>query len=578
MASTELNPFLERLRQALDVSVIIGKYVDLKRNGQEHTGLCPFHPEKTPSFTVNNQKGFYHCFGCGAHGDIITFIMERQGVGFLEAVNHLASVAGLEVPKLKKEAPQKKKTKDILKATADFFTQQLLLPKNHQTLAYLTERGITEPTRQKFELGYAPPDGLLSYLKDELFSEIDIKESGLINAYGHPRFQGRVMFPIHDKQKNIIGFGGRILENQSGQAKYINSAETEQFHKGHVLYGLPFIFGKEFSKKDPLVLVEGYMDVITLQQAGVKAVAAMGTSLTEQHLQEIWKYDPLPIICFDGDQAGEKAAGRAVYKALPYLGPSHSLKFCFMPKGLDPDQCVQEMGGGFFKELIQDSLPFVDAMWKLVVGPLPYGTPEEKAAIKKIIYQVTSTIKDKETSAFYQQDLLNRLDTQLKISFGKSQKQTYKRPSQVKVQSTKFHPLLTEKALLLALIHYPSLISTLAEEIASIRFHSKTFDLFTQFLLGIGPEINSQAELYHLVEKNNFLPLLNQLSNSYVIGYAPFCRENQSIDKVHSGWLDLWKEKMKLQEKNALKNNNTVSTYDEKLWNLLKKNKKDLIR
>ncbi|MEQ8701402.1 MAG: DNA primase, partial [Bauldia litoralis] len=311
--------FLDELRNRLPVSDLVGRRVKLRKHGREHTGLCPFHNEKSPSFTVNDDKGFFHCFGCGAHGDVIGFAMQTEGLTFPEAVEKLAGMAGLQIPRETPEerarAQRARSLHDANEAAAKWFEKQLRGAQGREALDYLHRRGLSEATIASFRLGYAPDsrDGLKSALMSDGFEEAQLLEAGLLvkpedGRASYDRFRGRVIFPINDRRGRPIAFGGRILGD--GKPKYLNTSDTPLFHKGRTLYALDR--AREAMRETPEVIVtEGYMDVIALWQAGFKgAVAPLGTAVTETQIEELWRLAPEPIPCLDGDEAGRRAAAR----------------------------------------------------------------------------------------------------------------------------------------------------------------------------------------------------------------------------------------------------------------------------
>ncbi|MBT3306711.1 MAG: DNA primase, partial [Alphaproteobacteria bacterium] len=327
------DQFLEDLRGRAGLADVVGRRVKLTRKGREHSGLCPFHKEKTPSFTVNEEKGFYHCFGCGEHGSVFDFVMQTEGLTFPEAVERLAGEAGMEIPQDSPEERQRQEQRqtlyDVTEKAAKFFKTQLHQPAGKAALEYLKGRGITDDTIQRFGLGFAP-DGR-GVMKEALsFEGIDegrMIAAGLIiqpddkSRDSYDRFRGRVMFPITDTRGRVIAFGGRILGQ--GEPKYLNSPETSLFHKGRVLYGQKMASGPA-RKSGEIIVTEGYTDVIALHQAGFEnAVAPLGTALTEDQIKILWKIVPEPVLCFDGDAAGQKAASRAAERALPLLASGY---------------------------------------------------------------------------------------------------------------------------------------------------------------------------------------------------------------------------------------------------------------
>src|SRR6266566_7967396 len=411
--------FLEELRARLPVSEVVGRRVKLKRAGKEWKGLSPFQQEKTPSFTVNDQKGFYHDFSSGKHGDIISFVMETEGVGFTEAVERLASMAGVPLPAATPDAArheQRRKTLyDVMEFSAKFFADILASRNGAKARGYLGDRGISPATQLQFRIGYAPPDrfALKEHLGAQNIPVEDMVEAGLLYSgddipLPYDRFRDRVMFPITDLRGRVIAFGGRALEKDVS-AKYLNSPETPLFHKGDNLYNLaPARLATHNGSS--LVVVEGYIDVIAMVGAGFPAsVAPLGTALTENQLALLWKMADEPILCFDGDKAGQKAAWRAADLALPHLLPGKSLRFALLPEGQDPDDLARSGGRGAIEEVISAARGLADVIWSREVEGGSFTTPERRAALEKRIGELTNGIRDEVLRRYYRQDLAERL-------------------------------------------------------------------------------------------------------------------------------------------------------------------------
>ena len=343
------DSFLEELRARIPMASLVGRRVKLARSGRHWKGCCPFHAEKSPSFYVYEDG--YHCFGCGAHGDAIGFVMQSSGGGFFEAVEQLAAEAGLEVPKPSPQAAEEDRKRldlhAILDHTASLYQQNLFAPPGVPALTYLRGRGLTDDIIRRFGLGFAPDGSGLTRRMAEMATPARLLEVGLLRATedgapGRELFYNRVMFPIRDGRGRVISFGGRILGD--GQPKYVNGPETPLFSKRRTLYGLD-IARQAVRNRADLVAVEGYMDVIALHQAGFTgAVAPLGTALTEEQMAELWRLSPAPILCFDGDAAGRRAATRAAEAALPHLAHDRSLRFAALPEAEDPDTLVRRQG------------------------------------------------------------------------------------------------------------------------------------------------------------------------------------------------------------------------------------------
>ena len=411
--------FLEELRARLPVSEVVGKRVKLKKAGREWKGLSPFQQEKTPSFTVNDQKQFYHCFSTGKHGNIFDFLMETEGVPFVEAVERCASMAGVPIPAATPDAArheQRRRTlHDVMELAAKFFADTLASRHGAKARGYLGDRGITPQTQLQFRMGYAPGErfALKEYLGAQGIPVNDMVEAGLLIGgedipVPYDRFRDRVMFPITDHRGRVIAFGGRALEKDV-PAKYLNSPETPLFHKGDNLYNLPMA-RQAAHNSAPIVVVEGYVDVIAMVGAGFPgSVAPLGTALTENQLALLWKMADEPILCFDGDRAGQKAAWRAADLALPHLKPGKSLRFALLPEGQDPDDLARSGGRGAIEEVIGAARGLVDVIWSREVEGGSFSTPERRAALEARINELTNGIRDEVVRRYYRQDLVDRL-------------------------------------------------------------------------------------------------------------------------------------------------------------------------
>ena len=411
--------FLDELRARLPVSEVVGKRVKLKKAGREWKGLSPFQQEKTPSFTVNDQKGFYHDFSSGKHGDIISFLMETEGVGFTEAVERLAAMAGLPLPAVTPDAERferrRKTLYDVMELAVKFFADTLASRNGAKARGYLADRAISPATQLQFRIGYAPGDrfALKEHLGSHGVSVDDMVEAGLLIAgddipLPYDRFRDRVMFPIADARGRIIAFGGRALEKDVA-AKYLNSPETTLFHKGDNLYNLAAARLAAHNGA-PIIVVEGYIDVIAMVAAGFAAsVAPLGTALTENQLALIWKMADEPILCFDGDRAGQKAAWRAADLALPHLAPGKSLRFALLPEGQDPDDLARSGGRAAIEEVIGAARGLAEVIWSREIEGGTFATPERRAALEKRIGEITNGIRDEVVRRYYRQDFAERL-------------------------------------------------------------------------------------------------------------------------------------------------------------------------
>src|SRR5580693_777952 len=400
--------FLDELRSRVSLADLVGKRVRLVRKGREFGGLCPFHNEKTPSFYVVEDKGFFHCFGCGAHGDAIGFVMRAENLDFIEAIERLAGIAGIQVPQQtpqERERAQRQKTLlEALAAAAKFYEDRLWSPAGLRGREYLAQRGLDEETIRRFRLGWAGDDR--SALRRALTPEFPVPllvEAGLLHTSDHggepyDYFRERVVFPIGDRAGRIIAFGGRALGDQ--QPKYLNSPEHPLFEKGRVLYGLSAARVNSAREAEAggagAIVTEGYMDVIALHRAGFStAVAPLGTALTEAHLGELWRLAPEPVLCFDGDAAGRRAALRALHRALPLLKPGQSLRFVTLPAGEDPDSLLRNSGPAVFAERLRGASSLADMLWESEVQGRQRDTPERLAKIQSRLLEHAQTIADR---------------------------------------------------------------------------------------------------------------------------------------------------------------------------------------
>lgn len=494
--------FLDELRSRLSLSEIVGRKVALKRrSGAEFYGLCPFHNEKTPSFTVNEKKAFFYCFGCHEKGDAVGFVMKTEGLSFPEAVEKLAREVGLPVPRetpLERERAERVSTlQQVVEEAARWFQKQLRLPVGRQGLDYLRGRGLEDAVIDDFRLGFAPDsrDGLLSHLKRENVPVDKIVEVGLAiqpddRAAGdrglrepYDRFRGRVMFPINDRRGRVIAFGGRVMG--AGEPKYLNSPETPLFHKGANLYCLDR--ARQAATKDqPVIVAEGYMDVIALHGAGFTgAVAPLGTALTEGQLAELWKLADEPFLCFDGDNAGRRAASRAAERALPLLQAGKSLRFLSLPAGEDPDSLIRTRGADAMRRSLDLARPLSDVIWSMETEGRPTDTPERRASLQRAVEQRVAEIADPVVRDYYRTEMrerLGRLRRADRAPWQPGQRRPFRgrgpepapfaAGSAARRAGTDLDGSRQERALLGVLLERPALLHVLAEDVAALPIAS----------------------------------------------------------------------------------------------------------
>jgi len=414
-----LSPqWLDELRARTLLSAVIAPSVKLIRAGREWKACCPFHNEKTPSFTINDEKGFYHCFGCGAHGDAIRFLTDARGLPFMDAVKELAGKAGMEVPapdpQARERAERTASLTDVMAACQKWFAEQLQGVDGSSAREYLKKRGIGAETVSRFGIGLAPDSrnalrrALASLGEDKLIETgmlIHPEEGG---KEPYDRFRGRLMIPIRDQRGRVIAFGGRILGE--GEPKYLNSPDTPLFDKGRTLYNIDRA-GPASRQAKRLIVVEGYMDVIALDRAGIaEAVAPNGTAVTEAQLERMWRLDPAPILCFDGDSAGRKAAIRAAMRALPHIGPERTLRFVELPAGQDPDDLVRSGGREAIEALLAEPEPLDQRLWRHERDSAALTTPEARAGLRQRLIEHAQAIGEPELRRLYRDQWLGQFE------------------------------------------------------------------------------------------------------------------------------------------------------------------------
>ncbi|CAM5333202.1 DNA primase [Mycolicibacterium aubagnense] len=418
--------FLDEIRDRVPISSLIGLRVawDRKKTNAprgDYWGCCPFHGEKTPSFHCEDKKGRYHCFGCGVSGDHFRFLTELDGMSFPEAVERVAEMAGVPMPARDEQAEQREKQRasltDVMEMATAFFQERLQGSEGARARAYLRERGLTPATQQSFRLGFAPDsrNALKEFLASKGVEKAQIEACGLV-VFGddipvsYDRFRDRIMFPIPDSRGRIIAFGGRAM-SADVSAKYLNSPETELFHKGNVLYNFARA-RKDVARGGTVIAVEGYMDVIALAQAGFEnAVAPLGTALTENQMELLWRMSAEPVLCFDGDGAGLKAAWRAADLILPSVQSGRTARFALLPEGKDPDDLVKADGPDAFRAVLAEARPLADLIWTRETGGKIFETPERRAELEKTLREITSRIRDESVRYHYQQEMRERVQS-----------------------------------------------------------------------------------------------------------------------------------------------------------------------
>jgi DNA primase len=540
--------FLDELRNRISLSGLIGRRVKLVRRGREFAGLCPFHHEKTPSFYVVEDKSFFHCFGCGAHGDAIGFAMRADNLDFIEAVEKLAGEAGLAVPQASpqdRERAQRQKTLlEATEAAAAFYEERLWAPAGARAREYLQGRGLDPQTIRRFRLGWAPDDRqalrrtLNPEFSDPLLIEAGLRrrpEEGQTSDY----FRNRLMFPIGDRAGRVIAFGGRVLGD--GQPKYLNSPDSPLFEKGRVLYGWSAARAAVIQDEGGgpgAIVAEGYMDVIALHQAGFgTAVAPLGTALTEFQLHELWRLAPEPVLCFDGDIAGQRAATRAMRRALPLLRPGHSLRFVSLPAGEDPDTVIRQAGRGRFDQILAAARPLSTVLWESELGAGRLDTPERRAALERRLMDQIGLIADRAVQAEYRRFLRDRLFDLGRPTRPGARHLPRPRPSFVRdgpEPPPRSGGRIQRENLFRMALHFPYLIDQGAEELAALEIPESDLGSLRRQILELdaaGSGLDAHALQQHLVENGLAATVERLLSPSVDTTFLVRCSDPISARK-----------------------------------------------
>jgi DNA primase len=569
--------FKEELRSRLTLSDIIGRKVRLTRAGREFKGCCPFHNEKTPSFYVNDDKQFYHCFGCGAHGDAIGFVMQHDNKSFIEAIEELAGEANMEVPQQSPQDIQKAKEEkslfSLLEEATRWMEAQLRDPANITAYRYITERGNTDEELSNFRVGYAPSDGqavrkamkALDYT-DEQMIEAGVLRAGKAGREPYAFFRERIMFPVTDRRGRVVAFGGRILpdhlrppdQGDYTPAKYMNSSDTPLFHKGSQLYGEPRARQAAIDGH-PLIVVEGYVDVMACAKAGYTgAVAPLGTALTEEQIMVLWRMIPddrkVPILCFDGDNAGRRAAARACERILPLLKPDHSARIAFLPEGQDPDSLVNGQGAQALNSIIHAAMPLVDFLWLHHTSDKKFDTPEDRAGLIKALEQDVLRIPDRDVQHFYRQafkDKTAKAFGYAKVSGGQKSSQGGfkksftpwgKKPQEQPVTSMKRPGFSRQKmvgqVLLASILNHPALFDQVEEELGTLHIKEPRLDALRQTMIAHlcdGSDSDSK-DLQRQLSEEGFASEIKGLLSESVYTHARFARPQSEIEDVYAGW------------------------------------------
>lgn len=539
----DLQKHIDELRSKISIVEVVGDKVKLTRKGREYTGLCPFHNEKTPSFTVNEAKGFYHCFGCGAHGDIVKFEMEANHLPFMDALTKLSHKIGMEVPRFSpenKEAGEKRKSYyEIMEMAAKYFEKNLKLSGGREALTYLYNRGFDDDIISKFRLGYAPSNnGLKALLSSKDVAETDIIELGLASISDNANrrvfdfFRDRIIIPIMDKQGRVIAFGGRIMGD--GQPKYLNSPETPVFNKRNTLYNFHYAREKAYEKKE-LIICEGYMDVIALDKYGFEnVVAPLGTALTEDQITSAWKLCPEPTLCFDGDNAGKRAATRSADRALPIIKAGYSLKYAFMPDKMDPDDFLKIKGRDEFATLLSNTEPLINIIWKKNVDGVDVATPEKKALAEQNVFTDVAKITDETVKNYYFQDMKKRFREEFStpfVPFSKSRAYAKNKSPKTMLRSYKEIDNRSLQFIVSAMIYMPELVGEYEEQILMFDLKDEKMKAVLDGVIDICSE-NDAISSDNLLEELNKYNLEFKASN--LIEFCMLKQQSPLVTKLRS--------------------------------------------
>lgn len=578
---------MEQIRENVSLVDLISAKTKLVRRGRNHIGLCPFHHEKSPSFSVNDEKHFYHCFGCGAHGDAIHFITQTEHKSFSEAVEFLAQKAGITLERdtrfSQTNHDHNKRLYDLCELATGWFEAQLdhNSPEALQARNYIQERGLSPQAQKKFRLGYAPHarDSLLRFLQKQNFSFEEMIKAGLLIASEYKpgqyfdRFHGRLMFPIFDKSNRVIAFGGRTLTD--AKPKYLNSPETELFSKKNVLYG--YNFSKQSKQKElKHIVVEGYLDVIALHAAGFEgAVAPLGTSLHDTQILQLWKIDPEPIICFDGDAAGKKAAMRAAEISLPIIKPGFSVCFLELDQGYDPDSYLKQHSTQAFENLLATkSQALSDFLFTSIVKNSDLTTPERRTKVGFLLQDMAKKITDAAVANDYGQTFKARYQA---LIFPQNTKQPYNKNNikSVAPRSNRAEKLaLSERILLGMILSYPKLLNDVFEDFSKLEFqdafHQKIqSEIMDAFFLQISLE--KETFLHHIGVNNEKKWLDKILQPNVLTHISPLLKEGSYGAPFLKTWREVcmrfWQQSRLLLELKAVKDS-LKGELSEKNWQL----------
>ena len=536
--------FIDDLVQRIDIIEVISNRIEIKKAGREYKGLCPFHTEKTPSFTVSQEKGFYHCFGCGAHGTALGFLMDYENQTFIEVIEELSKIAGVEIPKTKQDRAKNKKNKSLQELTAEIMGQFIQnLSQSEKAIAYLKNRNIDGKTAKKFSIGFAN-DSWDDILKKFGTSDTRVKkllDCGLIikkdDSGYYDRFRNRIMFPIRDNKGNVLGFGGRIIDD--GEPKYLNSPETQLFKKGQLLYGM-FESKEALRSSSEAIIVEGYTDVIALSMNGFgNALATLGTATTDTHIKNVFRFANKITFCFDGDRAGKDAAWKACEICLPNLTAKKEVGFLILPDNQDPDQIIASSGPQLLKKLLDDALPLSDFLIQTIKKEFAVNTINGRA----MAAEKSMSLVNKIPGGIYKDLMIEKIASELKMKVSQLKNirtqarmgNIQRKSSPLKEKDYRRRPSLIRQAIKI-LIHYPDLAKNINLEKTFHFIDDKGIKVFDEILNFIQSResIKSATISEHFQDKNIRVQLKKMIAEPLLISEQEATNElNEIVTRLY---------------------------------------------
>jgi DNA primase len=588
--------YLDEIKLRLKVSQVVGKTVQLKKRGKEFIGLSPFKNEKSPSFTVNDEKEFYHCFSSGEHGNIFDFLMKTKSIGFGEAVRTLAAEAGMQ-PYRFSNFDQKKDLrfqtyKNILKDYSEYFHQQLFNSNNKEAVEYLTKRDLKKNTIEEFQLGYVPWQNNFYEELVKKYSEEEINSTGLYYKNDKTgryvdRFNSRITFPVNNITGDTIAFGGRIIR-EGNLAKYINSPETEFYKKGNMIFNLDK--AKDLrSETDEVLIVEGYMDVVSVYASGVKNVIAnSGTALTERQISLIWKFFPNPIICLDGDESGQKAALRIAEKLFPLINEKNKIYFSILPDEVDPDDFIKEKGKDGLINLLKEKEIIQSFIWNYYLNKIDQNNPYEISRFEKEIKSLSYSIQDETLKKYVLEDFLEKLKKLTPIQSSRREykfspykkKKDYQILKETKLLHQKRKDLsriqIIEFSILFIILNYQEIASKKFEELTAIEFISEKNQSLKSLVITSFIEESGKEALSSEIQ-NTYQKIIQEINENSSIQLITKNKKDEDISNLLHELIEDHKEQCNLKKIESLEQK-LINNLDENSYSELIKLKSQINR